>query len=89
MRTTRNGSCKVGETVNSGETPELFLGLAVGACGNLTPDEKAGFNKVLHAQGGEMLFCSAEKLSAWTFPNGVQIEIEHTGKGMGFFTRIS
>jgi hypothetical protein len=65
------------------------LGLAIGACGNLTPGEKTELNKVLHAQGGEMMFCSAEKLSAWAFTNGVTFEVEHTGKGTGFFTRIS
>lgn len=89
MRTTRTGSCKVGETVNSGKTPLVFLGLTVGACGNLTRDEKTEFNEALHAQGGDMLYCRAEKLSAWAFPNGVQIEVEHTGRGTGFFSRIS
>ena len=89
MRTSANGWTRVGETVNSGKTPLVFLGLTVGACGNLTRDEKTEFNEALHAQGGDMMYVRAEKISAWAFANGVQIEVEHTGKGCAFFSRIS
>ncbi len=88
MRTTRTGSVKVGESVNSGKTPTLFLGLKAGACGNLTPDEKTAFNEAAGAQGGDMFYCRADKLSAWSFANGVHIEVEHRPGGYGFRTRI-
>ena len=89
MRTSATGWTRVGETVNSGETPKVFLGLVVGACGNLSPAHKTEANEIMHAKGGDMMYCRAEKLSAWSFANGVQIEIEHTGKGCGFISRLS
>lgn len=89
MRTTRTGSVKVGETVNSGRTPKLFLGLKVGAHGNLTPAMKTDANELMHARGGDQFYCRAEKLSAWTFANGVHIEIEHRSRGWGFISRLA
>lgn len=89
MRTTRTGSVKVGESVNSGKTPELFLGLVVGAHENVTPETKEVFNHAAAAQGGDMFYCRADKLSAWTFANGAHIEMEHLAKGYGFVSRLS